>query len=155
MFISSCLCFLLYAHHRDLHVLTHSFPTRRSADLGRLARDLPTDCPQVGTKPVGRALIHLVTRTAHGECGRLWRRGRHFAMRHCRCADHGCKQVTQRSEEHTSELQSLMRISYAVFCLNKKNSQPPLSPILRSHVSTQTNKSTHLHLILTHITSLR
>src|SRR3546814_4259582 len=27
-----------------------------------------------------------------------------------------------RSEEHTSELQSLMRISYAVFCVNKKNS---------------------------------
>src|SRR3546814_7041229 len=29
---------------------------------------------------------------------------------------------TARSEEHTSELQSLMRISYAVFCLKKKNS---------------------------------
>src|SRR3546814_15277121 len=29
--------------------------------------------------------------------------------------------VFQRSEEHTSELQSLMRISYAVFCLKKKN----------------------------------
>src|SRR3546814_4228799 len=29
-------------------------------------------------------------------------------------------QVHQRSEEHTSELQSLMRISYAVFCLKKK-----------------------------------
>src|SRR3546814_1582306 len=29
-----------------------------------------------------------------------------------------------RSEEHTSELQSLMRISYAVFCLKKKNNQP-------------------------------
>src|SRR3546814_11565359 len=29
--------------------------------------------------------------------------------------------VTWRSEEHTSELQSLMRISYAVFCLKKKN----------------------------------
>src|SRR3546814_992697 len=28
-----------------------------------------------------------------------------------------------RSEEHTSELQSLMRTSYAVFCLKKKNSQ--------------------------------
>src|SRR3546814_10260609 len=28
--------------------------------------------------------------------------------------------VTMRSEEHTSELQSLMRISYAVFCLKKK-----------------------------------
>src|SRR3546814_4908653 len=30
-------------------------------------------------------------------------------------------QCRGRSEEHTSELQSLMRISYAVFCLNKKN----------------------------------
>src|SRR3546814_9694332 len=29
--------------------------------------------------------------------------------------------LEQRSEEHTSELQSLMRISYAVFCLKKKN----------------------------------
>src|SRR3546814_6899693 len=29
--------------------------------------------------------------------------------------------VLRRSEEHTSELQSLMRISYAVFCLKKKN----------------------------------
>src|SRR3546814_2884900 len=29
----------------------------------------------------------------------------------------------ERSEEHTSELQSLMRISYAVFCLKKKNTQ--------------------------------
>src|SRR3546814_5981111 len=31
--------------------------------------------------------------------------------------------VTTRSEEHTSELQSLMRISYAVFCLKKKNNK--------------------------------
>src|SRR3546814_9969911 len=30
---------------------------------------------------------------------------------------------TIRSEEHTSELQSLMRISYAVFCLKKKNNK--------------------------------
>src|SRR3546814_1997049 len=32
--------------------------------------------------------------------------------------------VFRRSEEHTSELQSLMRISYAVFCLKKKRSNP-------------------------------
>src|SRR3546814_8083991 len=32
-----------------------------------------------------------------------------------------------RSEEHTSELQSLMRISYAVFCLKKQNKQHMLS----------------------------
>src|SRR3546814_7603051 len=31
--------------------------------------------------------------------------------------------MQRRSEEHTSELQSLMRISYAVFCLKKKNHQ--------------------------------
>src|SRR3546814_2128089 len=37
-----------------------------------------------------------------------------------------CRQVRpfERSEEHTSELQSLMRISYAVFCLKKKNMKP-------------------------------
>src|SRR3546814_1107356 len=33
---------------------------------------------------------------------------------------HGCNLPSIRSEEHTSELQSLMRISYAVFCLKKK-----------------------------------
>src|SRR3546814_4707506 len=36
-------------------------------------------------------------------------------------ADHDLKAA--RSEEHTSELQSLMRISYAVFCLKKKTTQ--------------------------------
>src|SRR3546814_10106571 len=41
-----------------------------------------------------------------------------------RDADHGShprkRRRKRRSEEHTSELQSLMRISYAVFCLKKK-----------------------------------
>src|SRR3546814_6180283 len=35
----------------------------------------------------------------------------------------GFTKLSHRSEEHTSELQSLMRISYAVFCLQKKNKQ--------------------------------
>src|SRR3546814_10079947 len=34
-----------------------------------------------------------------------------------------CTQKFSRSEEHTSELQSLMRISYAVFCLKKKKNK--------------------------------
>src|SRR3546814_2573703 len=38
-----------------------------------------------------------------------------------------------RSEEHTSELQSLMRISYAVFCLKKKKLQQQI------HIQTSTN----------------
>src|SRR3546814_8373089 len=45
----------------------------------------------------------------------LWR----FAS--CERTDGECSFVPRRSEEHTSELQSLMRTSYAVFCLKKKN----------------------------------
>src|SRR3546814_2304553 len=41
---------------------------------------------------------------------------------------------SERSEEHTSELQSLMRISYAVFCLKKKNTQ---STKIHEHTNTQ------------------
>src|SRR3546814_5277028 len=36
------------------------------------------------------------------------------------CSHEGTSLLAHRSEEHTSELQSLMRISYAVFCLKKK-----------------------------------
>src|SRR3546814_2953861 len=43
-----------------------------------------------------------------------------------------------RSEEHTSELQSLMRISYAVFCLKKKKSTNNTSKSLQSNHSTKT-----------------
>src|SRR3546814_6234411 len=44
-----------------------------------------------------------------------------------------------RSEEHTSELQSLMRISYAVFCLKKKNKQKHLTKMRQQQRHT-TNK---------------
>src|SRR3546814_2126512 len=40
-------------------------------------------------------------------------------------SEHLALQAELRSEEHTSELQSLMRISYAVFCLNKNKNTPP------------------------------
>src|SRR3546814_8589660 len=40
--------------------------------------------------------------------------------RRFRCLRIGSNGFDRRSEEHTSELQSLMRISYAVFCLKKK-----------------------------------
>src|SRR3546814_3532174 len=47
-------------------------------------------------------------------------------LRHRRSGDH--LRRLHRSEEHTSELQSLMRISYAVFCLKKKcNNLVPLT----------------------------
>src|SRR3546814_10717025 len=45
--------------------------------------------------------------------------------------DKSWKKARERSEEHTSELQSLMRISYAVFCLKKKT--PYISMILSTY----------------------
>src|SRR3546814_15861560 len=98
------LVFFFYCDgdHRDLHVLTHSFPTRRSSDLcRRRCRPMP---------------------------GTRWRR--HFmrwrnpTRRWPLSAGHCPADRVMRSEEHTSELQSQMRISYAVFCLKKKNSSP-------------------------------
>src|SRR3546814_3409336 len=54
---------------------------------------------------------------------------RDLARIHAGLGDRAAKEVFDRdqpmlrSEEHTSELQSLMRISYAVFCLKKKNTK--------------------------------
>src|SRR3546814_3043652 len=48
------------------------------------------------------------------------------------------KYETSRSEEHTSELQSLMRISYAVFCLKKKNQNADTQ---QEHTSTNTKRT--------------
>src|SRR3546814_9257441 len=79
--------FEVYGDHRDLHVLTHSFPTRRSSDL------LPSGVT-LSDSGAGYAIFNVETLNGVG--------------------------IVDRSEEHTSELQSLMRSSYAVFCLKKK-----------------------------------
>src|SRR3546814_10877290 len=88
----------------------------------------------------GRIRIHEVRRDVERQANRLfprgmvergqemieWRADLH-AMRDALCAadfrNDQCSDVRPagRSEEHTSELQSLMRISYAVFCLKKNN----------------------------------
>src|SRR3546814_2934079 len=46
---------------------------------------------------------------------------------------HPINRYAERSEEHTSELQSLMRISYAVFCLKKKTMKIKKSKIIQKH----------------------
>src|SRR3546814_2826133 len=62
-----------------------------------------------------------VERPAHIQVQALDRNGKPFEMKAegllAVCLQH---ELDHRSEEHTSELQSLMRISYAVFCLKKK-----------------------------------
>src|SRR3546814_4966149 len=70
------------------------------------------------SRPGGRWALRAVACPALDVAGgeRAGRRGR-LGRRH---AGHG-RAGLGRSEEHTSELQSLMRISYAVFCLKKKN----------------------------------
>src|SRR3546814_7628334 len=58
-------------------------------------------------------------------------------------ADHrGPRATDQRSEEHTSELQSLMRISYAVFCLKKKKRHYIKTTRHNTHYK---KKNTHRH----------
>src|SRR3546814_5840658 len=57
-----------------------------------------------------------------------------------------------RSEEHTSELQSLMRISYAVLCLKKtKNSKPALTTITTTHNTTTTAIQNDSHYYSKHM----
>src|SRR3546814_3801520 len=54
-------------------------------------------------------------------------------------ADIGILRNLDRSEEHTSELQSLMRISYAVFCLKKKK-HPSQDPTKQRSIPSSTNE---------------
>src|SRR3546814_7752668 len=67
-----------------------------------------------GGGPVAAGARRDQLRAGHDAPSRLTRR-----ISHARRADAACA-AARRSEEHTSELQSLMRISYAVFCLKKK-----------------------------------
>src|SRR3546814_10597864 len=96
--------FECYGDHRCLHVLTHSFPPRLSTDLHLVGNEqhvvFPADL---------EAALEVAVRRNDDAAGGEDRLG-----------DEGGHGVGARSEEHTSELQSLMRISYAVFCLKKK-----------------------------------
>src|SRR3546814_7461387 len=87
-------------------VLTHSFPTRRSSDLPlwrRRPRGTRSSLPR-------RALKSRSLRSASPSP----------SSRRAKSPPGRASQSLIRSEEHTSELQSLMRISYDVFCLKKK-----------------------------------
>src|SRR3546814_2483303 len=105
--LSNLCCFYRYTDHRVLHVQTHSCPTRRSTDLRRASR--------------GRA-----SRRACHARSRPTRRSRWPRRSRKTPPSRGSARATgRRSEEHTSELQSLMRSSYAVFCLKKKTTDTP------------------------------
>src|SRR3546814_4579365 len=56
----------------------------------------------------------------------------------CANANLPARSLVPRSEEHTSELQSLMRISYAVLCLNKKPNKSNADSPHDSHTHTHT-----------------
>src|SRR3546814_8252869 len=96
------LCLYAYGHHQDLHVLTHSSPTRRSSDLDDIGAH------------VGDRLLHVLG--AHQVLALL---EHHFALVVHHVVVHP-KVLAARSEEHTSELQSLMRSSYPALCSKKK-----------------------------------
>src|SRR3546814_1473070 len=79
-------------------------------DRGREDRDLRhLQLPQYLWRPLGPAVA-----------ARLFERDRRIGLHSRRRPPHHARRRVGRSEEHTSELQSLMRISYAVFCLQNK-----------------------------------
>src|SRR3546814_6004850 len=63
--------------------------------------------------------VEIISASQFGKCIQI--RERHSDLHGLRESDRHAHIL--RSEEHTSELQSLMRISYAVFCLQKKKKQ--------------------------------
>src|SRR3546814_4351928 len=101
--------------------MTHSFPTRRSSVLAGRERApvVPADmkrCVGLRFLVVGHLPVDPVehNRAIFGEI-ELHGLARQKGLSLRQFGGH-----LRRSEEHTSELQSLMRISYAVFCLKKK-----------------------------------
>src|SRR3546814_10028807 len=54
------------------------------------------------------------------------------------------RRIIPRSEEHTSELQSLMRISYAVFCLKKKKDTIRSTVLIRKDVRKHSHNKTNI-----------
>src|SRR3546814_4923082 len=64
-------------------------------------------------------------------------RAGHFGAGTGKLSDQGAGETGLRSEEHTSELQSLMRISYAVFCLKKKKKQKNTNTQTKKHYTTR------------------
>src|SRR3546814_7633096 len=108
--------------HRVLHGLAPSFPTRRSSDV----RGAPLS--ERGARAAARTdrRFRLSGIDAHARACLLQPPGARRRLRHR--AVRGSRRAHHRSEEHTSELQSLMRISYAVFCLKKKISMRNKKP---------------------------
>src|SRR3546814_1225587 len=84
-----------------------------------------------------------------GEQGGQHGHGKPEPFLHHRYSRRSCRDSRTRSEEHTSELQSLMRISYAVFCLkkkkkknNRKKTQHVNNTIRKTHHTSITNHMT-------------
>src|SRR3546814_2691627 len=76
-------------------------------------KPVAADSSSIDCSATAPEVLMMCARRASGSCGSIMTKGRP-EIRVARMAG------TDRSEEHTSELQSLMRISYAVFCLKKK-----------------------------------
>src|SRR3546814_6758424 len=81
---------------------------------------IAVDVPAASGKgTIARALAHRY-KLPHLDTGLLYRAVAATVLQHDLDPGIEADAVASRSEEHTSELQSLMRISYAVFCLTKK-----------------------------------
>src|SRR3546814_7621490 len=71
----------------------------------------------------------IIRRLSHRRAPRFQRAAQSGDAKASRVKSDPLSRSCRRSEEHTSELQSLMRISYAVFCLKKKKKTHITSPL--------------------------
>src|SRR3546814_9707861 len=83
-----------------------------------------------------RSLAGLVGEVVAGSCFLRGSRRSRKAMLKTSARRRDDMHCNARSEEHTSELQSLMRISYAVFCLKKKKKQSNTKQLLAEQITT-------------------
>src|SRR3546814_8601577 len=101
--------------------MTHSFPTRRSSDLQLNALAAAALCRAIGVGPEAvEAGLESFTVGGHRSTPVAVIDATTFIDDSKATNPHAALASIRRSEEHTSELQSLLRISYAVFCLKKK-----------------------------------
>src|SRR3546814_9748512 len=94
--------------------------------------NLVVELASIRTKELHAIVVMRIVRRRDHDAGLCSQRARQIGDARRR---QWAKQIS-RSEEHTSELQSLMRISYAVFCLKKKTN------LMRQHVPKTSTKNT-------------
>src|SRR3546814_6211680 len=111
-YVDRCFLFVIDASTTEIYTYVYTLALLDALPIFEQRNTRALDgniCPRThGNADIGRGQCRRIVDTIAGH-------GNHFALTP--------QPFDDRSEEHTSELQSLMRISYAVFCLKKKTTK--------------------------------